>query len=88
VRAVAPTAGEAVVIAGAGGGVGVFATQLSVRTGARVIALADERRHEWLRQRGAVPVVYGDGVAERITAAAKGNRWPRSSISSGAATSN
>lgn len=33
VRAVAPTAGEAVVIAGAGGGVGVFAVQLAVRTG-------------------------------------------------------
>jgi NADPH:quinone reductase-like Zn-dependent oxidoreductase len=32
-RAVAPTAGEAVVIAGAGGGVGVFAVQLAVRTG-------------------------------------------------------
>ena len=41
VRAVAPTAGEAVVIAGAGGGVGVFAVQLAVRTGARVIALAE-----------------------------------------------
>ena len=40
VRAVAPTAGEVVVIAGAGGGVGVFATQLAFRTGARVIALA------------------------------------------------
>ena len=72
VRAVAPTAGEAVVIAGAGGGVGVFATQLAVRTGARVIALAGERHHEWLRERGAVPVAYGDGVAERITAAAEG----------------
>ena len=70
VRAVAPTAGEAVVIAGAGGGVGVFAVQLAVRTGARVIALASERHHAWLRERGAVPVAYGDGVAERITAAA------------------
>src|SRR3954462_15775021 len=40
VRAVSPTAGEAVVIAGAGGGVGVFAVQLAVQTGARVIALA------------------------------------------------
>jgi NADPH:quinone reductase-like Zn-dependent oxidoreductase len=72
VRAVAPTAGEAVVIAGAAGGVGVFATQLAVRTGARVIALASERHHEWLRERGAVPVAYGDGVAQRITAAAEG----------------
>jgi NADPH:quinone reductase-like Zn-dependent oxidoreductase len=69
-RAVAPTAGEAVVIAGAGGGVGVFATQLAVRTGACVIALASERHHAWLRERGAVPVAYGDGVRERITAAA------------------
>jgi NADPH:quinone reductase-like Zn-dependent oxidoreductase len=71
VRAVAPTAGEAVVIAGAGGGVGVFAVQLAVRTGARVIALASERHHPWLRERGAVPVAYGDGVDRRITAAAE-----------------
>jgi NADPH:quinone reductase len=70
VRAVAPTEGEAVVIAGAGGGVGVFAVQLAVRTGARVIAVASERHHAWLRDRGAVPVAYGDGVRERIAAAA------------------
>jgi NADPH:quinone reductase-like Zn-dependent oxidoreductase len=72
VRAVAPTAGEAVVIAGAAGGVGVFATQLAVRTGARVIAVASERHHGWLRERGAAPVSYGDGVAERIVAADEG----------------
>jgi NADPH:quinone reductase-like Zn-dependent oxidoreductase len=72
VRAVAPTAGEVVVIAGAGGGVGVFAVQLTVRAGARIIALASERHHAWLRERGAVPVAYGDGVSERITAVADG----------------
>jgi NADPH:quinone reductase-like Zn-dependent oxidoreductase len=72
VRAVSPTAGEAVVIAGAGGGVGVFAVQLVLRTGARVVALASERHHAWLRERGAIPVTYGDGVIERITAAADG----------------
>jgi NADPH:quinone reductase-like Zn-dependent oxidoreductase len=70
VRAVAPTTDEAVVIAGAGGGVGVFAVQLALRTGARVIALASERHHAWLSERGAIPVAYGDGVSERITAAA------------------
>ena len=70
VRAVAPTPGEAVVIAG-GGGVGVFAVQLAVRTGARVIALASERHHAWLLERGAFPVAYGDGVSARITAAAQ-----------------
>src|SRR3984893_15152885 len=69
VRAVDPTVREAVVIAGAGGGVGVFAVQIAVRTGARVIALASERHHAWLRERGAVPVLYGDGASERITAA-------------------
>jgi NADPH:quinone reductase len=71
VRAVAPTAGEAVVIAGAGGGVGVFAVQLALRTGARVIALASDRHQAWLRERGAVPVAYGDGVTERIAEAAE-----------------
>jgi NADPH:quinone reductase len=71
VRAVAPTGGESVVIAGAGGGVGIFAVQLAIRTGARVIALASERHHAWLRERGAVPVAYGVGVGERITAAAE-----------------
>src|SRR3954451_18636528 len=70
VRAVAPTTGEAVVIAGAGGGVGVFAVQLAVRTGARVIAVAGECHDGWLRARGAVPVGYGDGIGERIAAAA------------------
>ena len=70
VRAVAPTAGEAVVIAGAGGGVGVFAVQLAVRTDSHVIALASECHHAWLRERGAVPVAYGEGVRERIAAAA------------------
>jgi NADPH:quinone reductase-like Zn-dependent oxidoreductase len=70
VRAVTPAAGEAVVIAGAAGGVGAFAVQLAVRTDARVIALASERHHAWLRERGAVPVAYGDGVRDRITSAA------------------
>jgi NADPH:quinone reductase-like Zn-dependent oxidoreductase len=68
VRAVAPTPGEAVVIAGAGGGVGVFAVQRAVQTGARVIAVASERHHAWLTDRGAVPVAYGADLRERIIA--------------------
>jgi NADPH:quinone reductase-like Zn-dependent oxidoreductase len=62
---------RAVVIAGAGGGVGVFAVQFALRTGARVIALASDRHQAWLRERGAVPVAYGDGVTERIAEAAE-----------------
>jgi NADPH:quinone reductase-like Zn-dependent oxidoreductase len=44
----------------------VFAVQLAVRTGTCVIALASERHHAWLHERGAVPVAYGDLVRERI----------------------
>jgi NADPH:quinone reductase-like Zn-dependent oxidoreductase len=70
VRAVGLGAGSVVAISGAGGGVGVLTVQLAVRTGARVIALASERHHAWLTAHGAVPVPYGDGVADRIRAAA------------------
>jgi NADPH:quinone reductase-like Zn-dependent oxidoreductase len=64
------TAGDTVVIAGASGGVGVYLVQLAVGTGARVIALAGEANHEWLRAHGAEPVAYGDGVEDRLRAAA------------------
>ncbi len=70
VRAVSLGEGDTVVISGAAGGVGVIAVQLARRAGATVIGLASERHHEWLRAHGAVPVTYGDGVAERIRAAA------------------
>jgi len=70
VRAVALASGDVVVVSGAAGGVGVIAVQLGRRTGATVIGLASERHHEWLRSHGVVPVVYGDGVADRIREAA------------------
>ncbi|MFD6154524.1 NADP-dependent oxidoreductase [Streptomyces sp. NPDC060243] len=70
VRAVAPREGETVVVAGAAGGVGVVAVQLARRTGARVLGLASERHHEWLRAHGVEPVAYGEGVADRVREAA------------------
>jgi NADPH:quinone reductase-like Zn-dependent oxidoreductase len=72
IKAVAPQSGEVVVVSAAAGGVGSIAVQLALRTGATVIGLASEPNHEWLRSRGAVPVVYGEGQAERIRAAAGG----------------
>ena len=72
VRAVGAADGDTVVVAGAGGGVGVFAVQLARRVGARVVGLASERHHEWLVSVGVVPVAYGDGVAGRIREAAPG----------------
>jgi NADPH:quinone reductase-like Zn-dependent oxidoreductase len=72
VRAVAPAAGDVVVVAGAAGGVGSIAVQLARRAGATVIGLASEPHHGWLRDHGIVPVRYGDGVADRIRDAAGG----------------
>jgi NADPH:quinone reductase-like Zn-dependent oxidoreductase len=72
VRAVALSPGETVVVSGAAGGVGSLTVQLAARTGAKVIGLASERNHEWLRAHGVVPVAYGDGVADRIRDAAGG----------------
>jgi NADPH:quinone reductase-like Zn-dependent oxidoreductase len=72
VRAVAPAPGETVAVSGAAGGVGSLAVQLARRAGAKVIGLASEPHHAWLREHGVVPVVYGDGVAQRIREAADG----------------
>jgi NADPH:quinone reductase-like Zn-dependent oxidoreductase len=70
VNAVQPKEGETVVVSGAAGGVGSLAVQLARRTGATVIGLASESNHEWLKSHGVIPVAYGDGVADRIKAAA------------------
>ena len=73
VQAVAPQAGETVVVSAAAGGVGSVAVQLARRTGATVIGLAGEHNHEWLRRHDVVPVTYGEGQAERIREAARGS---------------
>jgi NADPH:quinone reductase-like Zn-dependent oxidoreductase len=72
VRAVALSSSDTVVVSGAAGGVGSIAVQLARRTGATVVGLASEHNHEWLADKGVLPVSYGDGVGERISAAATG----------------
>jgi NADPH:quinone reductase-like Zn-dependent oxidoreductase len=72
VHAVAPEKGETVVVSGAAGGVGTLAVQLAGAAGATVIGLASPPHHDWLREHGAIPVEYGDGVADRIRSAAGG----------------
>ena len=64
--------GETVVIHGAAGGVGLMAVQLAVDAGARVIGTAGEESHAYLRQLGAEPVKYGDGLLGRVRALAPG----------------
>jgi len=70
VEAVGAGGGDVVAVSGAAGGVGSLAVQLLVERGARVIGLASAPNHEWLAEHGVVPVAYGDGVEERIRAAA------------------
>jgi NADPH:quinone reductase-like Zn-dependent oxidoreductase len=64
--------GDTVLIGGAAGGVGVFATQLAVLAGATVMGTASPGTFEFLRQLGAEPVAYGPGLADRVRELAPG----------------
>jgi NADPH:quinone reductase-like Zn-dependent oxidoreductase len=70
VQAVAVQPGDTLVVSGAAGGVGSIAVQLARRAGATVIGLAGQANHGWLERFGVIPVSYGDGVSDRIRAAA------------------
>ncbi|MGW5364406.1 NADP-dependent oxidoreductase [Actinopolymorpha pittospori] len=64
------TPGETVLIDGAAGGVGTVAVQVARHRGLTVIGTASERNHDYLRSLGAIPVTYGDGLADRVRAVA------------------
>ncbi|MBP0459069.1 NADP-dependent oxidoreductase [Streptomyces montanisoli] len=68
--AVGPGPDDTVLIGGAGGGVGVFAVQLARISGARVIGTGSATSADYLRDLGAEPVAYGDGLADRVRALA------------------
>ncbi|HEU5333477.1 MAG TPA: NADP-dependent oxidoreductase [Actinocrinis sp.] len=70
VRAVALKPGDTVAVSGAAGGVGSLVVQLAKRAGAEVIGIAGPANHAWLERYGVTPVAYGDGLAERLQAAA------------------
>jgi NADPH:quinone reductase-like Zn-dependent oxidoreductase len=59
--------GETVLVNAAAGGVGHVAVQIARLLGAvRVIGTASERNHDFIRQLGAEPVPYGEGMVERV----------------------
>ncbi|WP_101787730.1 NADP-dependent oxidoreductase [Nonomuraea indica] len=68
----AVSAGDTLLVHGAAGAVGTAAVQIARSRGAVVIGTAREENHEHLRELGAVPVVYGDGLADRVRALAPG----------------
>lgn len=65
-------AGDTLFVDGGAGGVGAVTVQMALARGARVIASASEANHDYLREIGATPVLYGQGLAERVRAAAGG----------------
>jgi len=70
VRAVDAHEGDTVAVSAAAGGVGTVVTQLLRIRGATVLAIASPSNHPWLISHGAIPVSYGEGLAERLEAAA------------------
>jgi NADPH:quinone reductase-like Zn-dependent oxidoreductase len=70
VRAVSAGPGDTVVVSAAAGGVGTVVVQLLKIRGASVIGIASAANHAWLTAHGVTPVTYGDGLADRLRAAA------------------
>lgn len=70
VRAVELRTGETVAVSAAAGGVGTIGVQVAQRAGATVLGIAGPSNDEWLAAYGVIPVNYGDGLAERLRAAA------------------
>ncbi|MFA1548431.1 NADP-dependent oxidoreductase [Actinomadura chokoriensis] len=64
--------GDVLLVHAASGGVGGFAVQIARDRGARVIGTASVKNHDYLRELGAEPVAYGEGLAERVRDLAPG----------------
>ncbi|MFC5140227.1 NADP-dependent oxidoreductase [Actinomycetospora rhizophila] len=58
--------GTTLVVDGASGGVGVYAVQLAVARGATVVGTASAGHQDDVRALGATPVVYGEGLVQRV----------------------
>ena len=69
-RSLGVTEGDVLLVHGGSGAVGQAAVQFAVAWGATVIATGSPARHDQLRELGALPVAYGDGLLDRVRAAA------------------
>ncbi|ALX67359.1 NADP-dependent oxidoreductase [Microbacterium sp. XT11] len=63
-------AGDVLLVHAGSGAVGQAAVQFAVAWGATVVATASPERHDQLRELGAIPVAYGDGLLDRVREAA------------------
>ncbi|MFC7942925.1 zinc-binding alcohol dehydrogenase family protein [Microbacterium oxydans] len=69
-RSLGVTEGDVLLVHGGSGSVGQAAVQFAVAWGATVIATGSPARHDQLRELGAIPVAYGDGLLDRVRAVA------------------
>jgi NADPH:quinone reductase len=65
-----PAEGETALVHGASGAVGVMLLQQAALRGVRVVGTASPGRFDVVRRYGGEPVAYGDGLEERVRAAA------------------
>ncbi|GAB2594788.1 NADP-dependent oxidoreductase [Microlunatus antarcticus] len=71
-RLVGAQPGQILFVAGGAGGVGAVLVQLAVARGLTVVASAGADNQGYLTEIRAIPVLYGDGLVERVRAAAPG----------------
>ncbi|MGI3779481.1 MAG: NADP-dependent oxidoreductase [Janthinobacterium lividum] len=64
------TSGQTLFIDGGAGGVGAVAVQIALADGLTVVASAGPDNQDYLREIGAIPVLYGDGLLDRVRTAA------------------
>jgi NADPH:quinone reductase-like Zn-dependent oxidoreductase len=67
-RLLGVTSGSTLFIDGGAGGVGSTTTQIATARGATVVASASGGRQDYLREIGAIPVIYGEGMVDRVRA--------------------
>src|SRR3954466_7155918 len=71
-RLLGVAAGDTLFVDGGAGGVGAVAVQMAVARGASVIASSSEANHGYLQEIGATPVLYGEGMVDRVRSASGG----------------
>ena len=57
---------QSMLLHGGSGGVGSIVIQLAVEKGIEIVASASEQNQDYIRKLGAIPVVYGEGLTDRI----------------------
>ncbi|WP_109210819.1 MULTISPECIES: NADP-dependent oxidoreductase [Microbacterium] len=69
-RSLGVGAGDTLLLHGGSGAVGQAVIQFAVLWGADVVATTSDRRAERVRELGAIPVAYGEGLADHVREAA------------------